>query len=92
MKNQLFSDSDDCDNNFFDGAEDHGKRRRCRTNFTNWQLEELEKAFLTCHYPDIFMREAIASKLELREARIAVRKGFILMKFFAVFLTEHVFT
>ncbi|XP_070074664.1 homeobox protein unc-4 isoform X2 [Drosophila takahashii] len=48
------------------------KRRRCRTNFNSWQLEELERAFLGSHYPDIFMREALAMRLDLKEGRIAV--------------------
>ncbi|XP_043949072.1 homeobox protein unc-4 [Drosophila biarmipes] len=48
------------------------KRRRCRTNFNAWQLEELERAFLGSHYPDIFMREALAMRLDLKEGRIAV--------------------
>ena len=39
---------------------------------SQWQLEELERAFLSCHYPDVFMREAIALKLDLKESRISV--------------------
>ena len=49
-----------------------GKQRRSRTNFNSWQLDELERAFHACHYPDIFMREALALRLELRESRVAV--------------------
>ncbi|KAL7744007.1 hypothetical protein ACLKA6_001241 [Drosophila palustris] len=48
------------------------KRRRSRTNFNTWQLEELERAFLSSHYPDVFMREALAMRLDLKEGRIAV--------------------
>ena len=59
---------------FSDDLED-AKRRRSRTNFNSWQLDELERAFNICHYPDIFMREALALRLELREPRIAVSKN-----------------
>ena len=48
------------------------KGRRSRTNFNSWQLDELERAFMSCHYPDVFMREALAMRLGLRESRVAV--------------------
>jgi len=53
------------------GSRDRGGRRS-RTNFNSWQLDELERAFISCHYPDIFMREALAMRLVLRESRVAV--------------------
>jgi len=64
-----FSDDD------LDDSRDNqsGKRRRTRTNFTSWQLEELERAFQDSHYPDVFMREAMSLKPDLAESRIQVR-------------------
>ena len=50
----------------------HHHRRRQRTNFSNWQLLELERAFTNCHYPDQAAREALANALGLAESRIQV--------------------
>uniref|UniRef100_A0AC35TH17 Homeobox domain-containing protein n=1 Tax=Rhabditophanes sp. KR3021 TaxID=114890 RepID=A0AC35TH17_9BILA len=48
------------------------KKRRPRTIFTPQQVEELEKAFQSAHYPDVFARESLSIKTGIPEATIQV--------------------
>ena len=73
LMSYYFAESDDTDGGR-GGSSSRG--RRSRTNFNTWQLDELERAFMSCHYPDIFMREALAMRLALRESRVAVSRLF----------------
>uniref|UniRef100_A0A914Q2K2 Homeobox domain-containing protein n=1 Tax=Panagrolaimus davidi TaxID=227884 RepID=A0A914Q2K2_9BILA len=59
------------------GCNGKRKKRRHRTIFTQFQIDELEKAFQTAHYPDMNAREELAAKTELPEDRIQVIKVII---------------
>ena len=48
------------------------KKRRHRTVFTRYQLEELELAYRVSQYPDVEIRESLAKKVDLDESRVQV--------------------
>ena len=53
------------------------QRQRSRTNFTNHQINELERVFSELHYPDVNTRDKLAQQLQIPEPKIQViQTGF----------------
>ena len=85
-KEQLAADEEGCEeesdaessshshssNGDMDGIEEPKKPKRTRTAYSNSQLDQLELAFSRSHYPDVFTREDLSNKLNIKEDRIQV--------------------